>query len=287
MSELGKGILTFHKILRGCLAGEDDGWRGLLQQYVPLVLHLGKHYFGEVAADAEAFAGDLFARAQEQDAAALKQFAGATEEEFLMYLRALAMAHGRALEEKAGPPRDARPHCTVGLLSRAIEPLLYLQRQFVFLGLKGYRAAEIGEIMKVQPDLIAAALEKARGALAPHVAAGHAEVYLTRQDTLLREIEQTRTGDCPPTRTFVRIYDGQITWRDKEAAERHIHACHYCLDSFASFYEMKHYFHVLPSPEDAQIQRLASRLGLAATAHRKPGPLARLMNSLRGARASK
>ena len=284
MSEMGKGVFTLHKMLRGCVAGDDDAWLGFLRHYLPLAVHLAGHYFGDVAIEPESLAGQVFARAREQDAAALKAFSGTTEEEFLLHFRSLVMTEGRSLAEKPGAASDAGPRCTLELLEQAIAPLLYVQRQYLFLGLKGYAAAAIGEIMKVQPTAAAAALEKARAALGAQLS-GDAEAYLTRQDALLREIEQKRTEDCLPARTYERICGGQITWRDKEGAERHILSCYHCLDSFANFYELKHYFRVLPLAEDSQLARVAPRLGLAPET-RTLSPFARLMASLRGSRSS-
>jgi len=101
--------------------------------------------------------------------------------------------------------------------------------------------------------------EKLQALLGP-AAAGDPE--RRDHDALFAALEKQRGEACVPDKTYVRFVDGQLTWREREEVERHLENCFYCLNRFAEFREVAHFFHVLPPADDAAVAELAAALGL-------------------------
>ncbi len=58
---------------------------------------------------------------------------------------------------------------------------------------------------------------------------------------LLQHAWSSKTEACAPTRQFVRILDGQTGWHDKEAVEKHVAECLYCLERWTALREVVHW----------------------------------------------
>lgn len=257
-----------------CLAGEPEGWRGFIGQYAALVRHLGQHYFAELPADD--FLREVFREAHANDAALLRGFTGSSEGEFLLCLRPFVLERGR--RRRREPPTAPLVLEKLWELLQQFQPL---QRELILLRFRGYTPEEITRIHRFEPEttekVLAAVTEKARGQLG---LAFRDDLPALDHEALFAEIERQRTDQCVPDKTYVRIVDGQITWREKEDVEPHIDACLYCLARFAEYREVSYFLHKLPAIEPAVARELAAALGLPPAEEDKPRGLARYLSWL-------
>jgi hypothetical protein len=250
-------IVSFHGMREACLAGAVDGWCGFLRAYAPLGRHLLERHFREL--DVRELLADLFRGARAEENAFWQSFTGAGEKEFLFHFLRLVMMVGRRRRGET-----AETPLTPENLWSVLGAFPFLQREMLLLALRSYGPQEISQILKFSSDTIVSirqqALEKFRASLG---AGPLDEDFFSRDhDPLFAQIEQGQTEHCIPEKTYVRIEDGQITWREREAAEQHIGNCLYCLNRSANYKELHHYFRVLAPADGATVASLAAVLGL-------------------------
>ncbi|MGH9523077.1 MAG: hypothetical protein ACRD3E_11165, partial [Terriglobales bacterium] len=74
--------------------------------------------------------------------------------------------------------------------------------------------------------------------------------------------EQRRTEACLPLKTFNNIVNGQISWRERDVAEKHVSSCFYCLDRFTTFQEVVRMLKDRQPASGAEVERFAAQLDL-------------------------
>jgi hypothetical protein len=275
------GVFNFHRMRDTCLAGEPHAWRGFIRQYGPLARHLGQHYFPELPAGP--LLCDVFREARANDAGLLREFAGSTEGEFLLRFRQWVLTRGRRHRpsRSAGPATPLTPENFWALLTQ-FPPL---QREMILLTFRRYTPEQINKIHRFDVETAQAVLPqvvtRSRGLLGP---AFRDDLMAIDHDALFAQIEQQRTDNCVPDRTYVRIVDGQISWRDKENVDSHLDACLFCLARFAEYREVFYFYGKVPPLELALAEEVAAAVGLLPEEAEKPRGLARLV-SLLGLRA--
>jgi hypothetical protein len=73
-------------------------------------------------------------------------------------------------------------------------------------------------------------------------------------------------AECPPSKVFLDVLDGRITWTSRENVERHAAACWHCIDHFCRMAESVELSRkVTPLPE-AEIAPFFALLGVARQA---------------------
>lgn len=255
-----EGVFSFHRMRAACLAGDPAGWHQALATYAPLARQLLGHYFPGL--DAAALLTQVFREAKADQARLWRTFAGTSEKEFLLHFRRFLLEQGR-VARGAPPETPLTPESFRALL----EPFPPLQREMLVLSFHRYTPEELSAMMKFQAQTTRAAVEQARELLRTQLgAAVGPEVAQGDHDALFAALEEQRGKACVPDKTYVRIVDGQITWRDREEVDRHIADCLYCLNRFAEFREVHHFFHTLPPAGEAEVAGLAAALGLPAEA---------------------
>lgn len=262
----GGGVIqSFHRLLRGALAGEAEGWRGLAGLMGPTAGAVGAHYFPGIWSKEEMAAEEVLLELYRDGGKRLREFQGTAENEFLLFLRQIILELGEG-KGGAGAAETMRPE----LFEKLLEGLPYVPRQILAVSAKGYRAREIGKILEIDEKHVHEVIEAAKGKLR----ALEGERY--REDMVSggwRALGAAQPGgareDCVSGKTFVRISDGQITWREKEAAEHHMAGCLYCLDRWTSFQEMRMYYSSLPPAADGFIEGVVRKMGLATQEKKK------------------
>ena len=107
-----------------------------------------------------------------------------------------------------------------------MKDLPLLEREMLWLFIKGYDAPRIAAIMMDA------------GATADAVKRIADEHLALSGSALMESAEQAKTDQCCSLKTFNNLVNGQITWREREAAEQHMADCFYCIDRFTTFQEM-------------------------------------------------
>jgi len=142
-----------------------------------------------------------------------------------------------------------------------VAKLPLMEREILWLQLKGYDAGQIAPILASAAATAAAATQavgEKLGSVLP--AAPDARALAAR--SLMEAAERTHSENCLPLKTFNNLVNGQLTWRERELAEEHIRPCLYCLDRFTAFQEMVRYLRDARALPDAQVVALLATLGL-------------------------
>lgn len=251
-----EGVFSFHTMQRACRADEPVAWLHFLKSYAPLARQLLRHYFSEQ--EQRGLLAQVFREARADQARLWRSFAGAGEKEFVLHFRAFVLAQGRALRG-GSPDTPFTPENFQALL----EKFPILQREMLTLAFHRYSPEELSAFLQFDRETIVTAVAQAREKLQAQLgpaAAGDPE--RCDHDALFAALEKQRGETCVPDKTYVRFVDGQLTWREREEVERHLGSCLYCLNRFAEFREVTHFFHVLPPADDAAVAELAAALGL-------------------------
>jgi len=265
-----------------CARGERLGWMEFVRDFAEIGRSLLAHYFPTLVPELDEHLVALFRRAGAQtpqrantgcagDPAGGAWFAGLSftnEREFMMAFRDLVFAYGREQE------RVPAPVITLDQVRTTMRDLTLLERELLWLFIKGYDAPRIAAIMmnaaataeavqRIAPERLAAIVPGAGpGALA--VSAG----------VLMELAEQSKTDQCTSLKTFNNLVNGQISWRERELAEQHMSSCFYCINRFTAFQEMVRLRKDVARLTAPQVEAILAQLPLAAA--RPGGVLSRL-----------
>lgn len=263
-------VRTIFAMAEDCARGEALGWHEFVRDYLPIGRRLLEHYFRVLKPDLETHAAAVFERARAQDNAWFKSLKIANEREFLMAFRELVFRYGR---EEA---RVQVPRISMEQYGQLIEGLSLVEREMLWLYVKGYDAAQIAAMILNAAATAEAVKGIAQERLARLLPGSVAEVFSGSVHALIEAAEQARTDACLPWKTFNNIVNGQIAWRERELAEKHIRDCLYCIDRFSSFQEMIRYRKDAEAAPEVEIEGLLGRLGLPS--QQGKGPLKRLFS---------
>ncbi len=213
-----------------CAQGKPLGWQEFVRDYLEIGRRLLLKYFPALEPEADLHLVAVFRRARESGWFAGLKFAN--EREFLMAFRDLVFAYGRAAARVPAPSVSLQDY------SRLINDLSLVEREMLWLRVKGYSAAETGAIL-MNAAATAEAVEGVAKERLPQVVPGaDVDVFRASVVALLEAAAATRSDQCLPWKTFNNLVNGQTTWRERELAEAHIKDCPNCLDRFTSFVEV-------------------------------------------------
>src|SRR2546426_10662172 len=88
-------VITFHKMLGGCIQNEFKFWEFFTSVYGALAQHLIRTHFGALKHQIENLLREIFESITEHDNSFLKDFSGSSEREFLIYFREKVFATAR------------------------------------------------------------------------------------------------------------------------------------------------------------------------------------------------
>lgn len=255
-----EGVFSFHSMQRACQAGEPAAWLHFLKSYAPLAHQLLRHYFPEQ--EQRALLAQVFREARGEQARLWRSFTGAGEKEFVLHFRGFVMEQGRAARG-ASPETPLTPENFWEVL-KEFPPL---QREMLSLAFHRYSPEELSAFLKFEPETVVTVVSQARRKLEAQLgSAAGGDLERRDHDALFAALDCQRGDKCMPVKTYVRFVDGQLTWREREDVERHLESCFYCLNRFAEFREVTHFFHVLPPADAALVAELAAATGLPVEA---------------------
>ena len=240
-------IRTIFSMAEDCARGEREGWAEFVRDFAGIARNLLAHYFPTLIPDLDEHVVAVFRQAAASGGAWFAGLSFTNEREFMMAFRDLVFAYGR--EQERAPP----PPIALDQLRIIMQDLMLLERELLWLFIKGYDAQRIAAIM-MNAAASAEAVQRVAGerlqALLPGPPPersktgfvgdpGAASEALTVSAPVLMEMaEQSKTEQCVALKTFNNLVNGQITWRGRELAEEHMSNCFYCIDRFTTFQEM-------------------------------------------------
>lgn len=241
-------MLTFHKIIAGCEAGEPDAWRAFLQDYTPIVSEWARVYLPGLPSDDVRWK-DTLAAITASSFTALHELDHQSEREFLVGLRVFYLGRSASALE---PAADAQGSPAAGALAEMLKGVPLVHQEVLFLKLAGYSNATLEKMFRLTPSVAKSSLSRleAKWPAALNNPSGHG-LYPAAWLKLLREVWEAETSACPPLRLFVRIQDGQVGWGEKDPAETHVAACLHCLDRWTALREITYWRReAKPAPAD-------------------------------------
>jgi len=250
-------IRTIFSMAEDCARGERQGWAEFIRDFAGIARSLLEHYFPTLIPDLDEHVVAVFRRAGGHPNALTPGapetpawFAGlsfANEREFMMAFRGLVFAYGREQERltpqpantgRAGDPGAPAPPITLDQLRAIMQDLMLLEREVLWLFIKGYDAQRIAAIM-MNAAATAEAVRRVAGERLQALLPGAAQEALIVSARVLMEMaEQSKTDSCVSLKTFNSLVNGQLTWRERELAGEHMSNCFYCIDRFTTFQEM-------------------------------------------------
>jgi hypothetical protein len=249
-------VRTIFTMAEDCAHGEPRGWQEFVRDYHEIARRLLLNYFPVLAPEIGQHLNALFRRTRESAWFTGLEFAN--EREFLMAFRELVFAYGREVARVPAPAISIEQY--VALTS----DLSLVEREMLWLYVKGYEAAQIGAMVKNAAATAQAVQGLAQQRLAPASGGPHAGVDAFRASflTLLEAAARTHSDECLPWKTFNNLVNGQTSWRERELAEAHIKDCLSCLDRFTSFQEMVRLRKDAQPAAEAEVGSVLAALGL-------------------------
>ncbi len=280
-------IRTIFSMAEDCARGEREGWAEFVRDFAGIARSLLAHYFPTLIPDLDQHVVAVFRRAGGQPnpptpgALGIPCHGGAwfaglsftNEREFMMAFRDLVFAYGREQERAPAAP------ITLDQLRAIMQDRMLLERELLWLFIKGYDAQRIAAIM-MNAAASAEAVQRVAGerlqALLPGPPPqrtktgfvgdpGAAPEALTLSAPVLMQMaEQAKTEQCVSLKTFNNLVNGQLTWRERELAEEHMSNCFYCIDRFTTFQEMVRLRKDTSQLAPPQVEAILAQLPFAA-----------------------
>lgn len=249
-------VRTIFSTAEDCQRGERLGWEEFIREYAPIARALLSHYFPALSPEVDDHVAVVFSRAHGGDNQFFRNLKFANEREFGCAFRDFVFAYGR---EAARLPA---PQVSLDNVRELMKDLPVVEQQMLWLFIRGYQAEQIAPML-MNADATAHKVEQiARERLASLLPDASPDALVISARALMEQAEQRRTDACLPLKTFNNIVNGQVTWRERDAAEKHIADCFYCLDHFSTFQEIVRMLKDRQPASEAEIERIAAQLDL-------------------------
>jgi len=241
-----------------CSAGERLGWQEFVRDYAGLIQQMLEHYFPVLHPEIDQHVLGVYRHAHANENAWFKELSFQNEREFLMAFRDLVFSYARTVA------RVPTPELSLDQFKEIVKDQSVVEREIMWLFLKGYTAAQISPMMMNAEATSNAVKTVADQRLKDLFPAMTADAYNISARTLIEAAEKTKTSDCLPLKTFNNLINGQVSWRERDLTEQHIRDCFYCLDRFTSFQEMIRLRKDGKSAPEPQVDAIMEKLGFAA-----------------------
>ncbi len=251
-------VRTVFSMVEDCARGEREGWLELARDYAGLARTVLVHYFPMLAPEIDQHVAGVFERARANDNAWFRGIHFANEREFLMAWRQFLFEYGRSAA------RVPTPELSLEQIGEIMKDLPVLEREMLWLFIKGYEAAPIASMMMDAEATAAATRRLADQRLEQVLPGASPQAFNVSARVLIEAAEKTATPECLALRTFNNLVNGQVSWRERELAEEHIRGCFYCLDRFTSFLEMARLRKDTAALPEAETAAILARLNLPA-----------------------
>ena len=269
-------MITFHKTLAGCEAGNPESWRAFLGDYTALVYQLVDVYLPPLREGRDRLWEETLLALAANNFERLRAFDHQAEREFLADLRSFLLERGATKFEPAGDITRA-PRPAPDTVDALLKGLPLIHREILFLKLAGYSDGTLERMLRITPAIAQSALER--------VQADYSAILEKDRDAclwpaawleLLARARSASSADCPPLRQFVRILDGQTSWYEKEPVEKHVGLCLHCLERWTALRELSYWRHDAKPLPEAEVKALVSSLSLRAGAKKQKSFLKRV-----------
>jgi hypothetical protein len=254
-----------------CATGEHLGWFEFIRDFGLITERLLLHYFPVLQPEIDSHVAGVFEKAHANDNAWCKSLKFQNEREFMMDFHDLVFAYGRTAA------RVPVPELSLEQFKEIVKDLNVVEREIMWLYVKGYNAAQIAPMMMNAEATSNAIKTVAEQRLKDLFPAMTADALNASARSLIESAEKTKTDECLPLKTFNNIVNGQISWRERDVAEKHIRDCFYCIDRFTSFQEMVRLRKDGKAMPDARVEQILGQLGIAAG--KKKGFFSKLLGS--------
>lgn len=245
-------IRTIFSTVEDCSRGAYEGWVELVRDYAGVARTLLSHYFPTLQPEIEGAVKQVFATARTNDNAWFRTLHYANEREFAMAFRDLVFACGRSYARLPAPGISTDQ--VFALLEK--HPVVHQELFWAFL--KGWDVQQ-ASAMLMNASATAEESSKLADAELSQLAPPSERANIALMS--MEAAEARRTPDCLAWKTFNNIINGQISWNDREAAERHIGGCVHCLNAFTAFQEMIWLKNTSAVIDEKQAEALAMTLG--------------------------
>lgn len=246
-------IRTIFNTVEDCSRGMYQGWHEFVRDYAPIARKLLSHYFPALKPNVDAGVADVFTRARQNDNSWFRSLRFDNEREFAMSFRELVLASGRS------GARRTSLNLSPDQVFTSLAGLTLVQREFFWTFLKGWDVQQASAML-----MNASATSEATSQIVDERLAqlGPATERMNIALLATEAAQSRRQSDCLPWKAFNNVINGQISWSEREACERHIQKCARCLDGFTAFQEMIWLQKVALPLADTEAEALVAKLGV-------------------------
>ena len=238
-------VITFHKMLVGCIQNEFKFWQFFISVYGALTQHLIERHFASLKDKTENLLQEIFESIAQNHNSFLKDFSGSSEREFLIYFRERVFATAR----KYLSGEESQGELEIGALNKLFQDFPLAHQEVAWLVMKAYKDEEINKILRVPLSLVQTGRSEVLKRHAQMFGRHDANLFRLKNSAIL-QIESQGGPNCPAINIVSDILDGRIPWRDKTNIENHLAQCRYCLDRETALKEAIFYLRGLaPLPE--------------------------------------
>jgi hypothetical protein len=249
-------IRTIFSMAEDCGRGERRGWQEFVRDYAGIARAQLQQYFPTLLADGDTHLVGIFRRAAAESNVWFAGLQFSNEREFMMSFRELVFAYARQQE------RIPTPQVSLEQVRELMQDLSLVEREMLWLFIRGYDTQQIAAIM-MNAEVTAEAVKQTAGErLATLLPGSDPRAFTISARPLMEAAEAAKSGECVSLKTFNNLVNGQITWREREAAEKHMVACFHCLDRFATFNELVHLRKRVPQTPEPEVQGILAQLDL-------------------------
>jgi len=264
-------IRTIFTMVEDCAAGERLGWSEFARDYGGITRQLLERYFPVLKPEIDQHVLGVYQRAHASDNAWCKGLKFLNEREFQMSFRELVFEYGRTVA------RVPVPELSLDQFKEIVNDLTVVEREEMWLYVKGYDAAQISPMMMNAEATAKAVKTIADQRLKDLFPAMTADAFSASARSLIEAAEKTKGEHCLPLKTYNNLVNGQLSWRERDLTEEHIRDCFYCLDRFTGYQEMiRLRKDMVPLPQP-QVDAMMAKLGFGA-AKKKGGLLAKMFS---------
>ncbi|MGI9102175.1 MAG: hypothetical protein ACR2IF_06995 [Terriglobales bacterium] len=241
-----------------CARGERAGWHDFARDCGPIASTLLRQYFPMLEPELETHVAGVFQQAHADNSAWFGQIKFTNEREFLMAFRGLVFSYGRAAA------RVPTPELSLEQVREIMTDLPMVERESLWLVIKGYEAQQIGEILSNAQSTAESVKKVADERLVKVLPAATKDAFNISAWVLMSEAEKAGGENCLSLKTFNNLLNGQVTWRERDVAEQHIRDCFYCLERNTSFLEMFWMGRKRQPLGEAEVDKILAQLELPA-----------------------
>jgi hypothetical protein len=264
-------VRTIFSLAEDCLRGERLGWEEFVRDYSAFTHDLLTHYFPALAPEIADHVIEVFRRARAGDNSFFRDLKFANEREFAVAFRDLVFAYGRAAA------RLPEPQVSLDQVREVMKDLPVVEQQMLWLYMRGFHADRIAPML-MNAEATARKVEQiAAERVRSVVPSAYDDALVLSARALMQQAEQRRIDQCLPLKTFNNLVNGQLTWRERDAVEKHIGSCFYCLDHFTTFQEIIRMLKDRQPAPPAEVDRVTANLDLPKKT--KKGLLSRVLGS--------